>query len=180
MLKKLRGTVHDPHWASPELPDHTRQIRYAEDGSVDFSTVGFGLPEHASTYSPALQRQVSLLTADSVTDYFLFDFEDCPVRFVLFEPWMKMAFRALRGDVLSGEAGLEAMGEYLIKAMGPRPGLGRDRILAQLQREYGGDVATKVAAWEELTVRNGHSGSTYLEVTSRNLSMAVSKTTRPL
>ena len=91
-----------------------------------------------------------------------------------------MAFRALRGDVLSGEAGLEAMGEYLIKAMGPRPGLGRDRILAQLQREYGGDVATKVAAWEELTVRNGHSGSTYLEVRSRNLSMALSKTTRPL
>ena len=43
-----------------------------------------------------------------------------------FDPWLKMAFRGLRGDVLSGEAGLEvgleAMAEYLIKAMGPRSG----------------------------------------------------------
>ena len=141
--KKLQGTVHDPHWATSELPDHTRQIRYAEDGSIDFSSLGFEVPEHASTYSPALQRQVSLLTADSMTDYFLFDFKDCPIRFALFDPWMKMTFCAVRGDVLSGEDGLEAMAECLIKAMGLRPGLGWDRILAQLEQEYGGGVTTK-------------------------------------
>jgi hypothetical protein len=89
---------------------------------------------------------------------------------------MKMAFRSLRGGALSGDSGLEAMGEYLIKAMGERPGLSRDIILRQLEREYGGDVTTKVAEWERMTIENGYAGSTYLEVTSRNLSATVPKT----
>jgi hypothetical protein len=53
--------------------------------------------------------------------------------------------------------------------MGHKPGLSRKRILEQLECEYGGDVATKVAKWERKAAENGLEGSTLLESMSRNL-----------
>jgi hypothetical protein len=54
--------------------------------------------------------------------------------------------------------------EYLINAMAHRPGLSRETILAQLQREYGENMTEKMAAFEVKRVENGErSGVTVLE-----------------
>jgi hypothetical protein len=135
------------------------------------SSIGFPSPNSQREYSQALQRQLSLINADKEADYFLFDTDDLPVRVVLHDTWMKMAFRIIRSDVLSSseQNGLGAIAEYLIKVMGQKPGLSRETILRQLQNEYGGDVAPKVAEWERKAAENGLEGSTFLESMSRNL-----------
>ena len=176
--KKLPGTAQDPHWAYPDFPDHARHIPTTPDGTVFLNSIGFGTPNIQHKYSPALWRQVSLINADRDADYFLFDENDRPVRFVLYDPWMKMTFRDFRGEILSDDEGhgndmLSALAEHLIKAMAQKPGLSRERILAQLEREYGGDIATKVAEWEKLAAKNGMSGSTFLEVQSRSMMQAL-------
>jgi hypothetical protein len=176
--KKLPGTAQDPFWAYPDFPDHARQLRTTPDGNVSWSSFGFGNPNIQHKYSPALWRQVSLITADRDADYFLFDVDDRPVRFVLHDPSMKMTFRDFRGEILSDDEGhggnmLLALAEYLIKVMAQKPGLSREMILAQLEREYGGGVATKVAEWEKLAAKNGESGSTFLEVQSRSMKQAL-------
>jgi hypothetical protein len=61
--------------------------------------------------------------------------------------------------------------------MGQKPGLSRNRILGQLEKEYGGGVAKKVAKWERKTVANGHADSTFLDVMSRNLRAQIPKMT---
>ena len=138
---------------------------------ISLDSIGFANPNIPLSYAPALQRQVDLLTADKTADYFLFDDTDSPVRVVIHDHWMKMAFRTLRTDSLSANEkhGLEALAEYLIKIMGEKPGLSRGRILEQLEREYGGDVAEKVAQFEQMSVMNGFEGSTFLEVMGGNL-----------
>jgi hypothetical protein len=135
------------------------------------TSIGFAAPNTQLEYSPALQRQVSLINADKVADYFLFDDENRPVRVVLHGTWLKMAFRILRSDILSStqQRGLEAIAEYLIKVMGQKLGLSRERILEQLEAEYGSGVATKVEEWEKKAAENGMEGSTFLESMSRNL-----------
>jgi hypothetical protein len=143
-------------------------------GNVDIRSTGFGTPSAARDYSPALQQQVSLITADKDADYILFDAEDRPVRVVLDNPWIKSAFRNLRSEVLSGDESdsgrfLEAIAEYLIKLMGQRPGLSRERILRQLEKEYGRDIAEDVADFEKLATARGFEGSTFVEVMGRNL-----------
>jgi len=169
--KKLPGTAQDPFWACPELPEYLRQVPTSPDGDISISSIGFANPNSEREYSPALQRQVSLLTADKDADYYLCDNEDHLVRVELYDKWMKMIFRILRSDILSTDEqrGLETIAEYLIKIMGHKPGLSRERILEQLECEYGGDVATKVAVWERKAVANGLEGSTLLESMSRNL-----------
>jgi hypothetical protein len=169
--KKLPGTAQDPFWACPELPEYIRHVPTSPDGDISMSSIGFASPNSEREYSPALQRQVSLLTADKDADYYLCDDEDHLVRVELHDKWMKMIFRILRSDILSTneQKGLETIAEYLIKIMGHKPGLSRKRILEQLECEYGGDVATKVAEWERKAVENGLEGSTLLESMSRNL-----------
>jgi hypothetical protein len=65
------------------------------------ASLGFGSPAHAALYSPALQRQVALLTVDKMADYFLFDEMDRPIRFAIKEQMVKMGFRVIRGHALS-------------------------------------------------------------------------------
>jgi hypothetical protein len=95
---------------------------------------------------------VSLITADKNADYFLFDEEDCPVRFVLHDTSTKIVFWTFRSDVLSsiGHQVLGFIAECLIKMMGQKPGLSRERILEQLGREYGGDIVEKVTKAERI------------------------------
>ena len=115
---------------------------------------------------------MALLNADKDADYFLFDEDGSPVRFVLQDTWTKMAFRTLRSSVLSSgdqQQGLEAIAEYLIKMMGQKPGFNRQRILEQLRNEYGGDLVAKVAKFESMAAVNEHEGSTFIEVMSQNL-----------
>lgn len=177
--KNLPGTARDPFWAHPDVPDHSRNVSI-QDGVVDISSIGFAKPDPAYPHSPALQRQVSLLTGDKHADYFLFDETDRPIRFIVNDMWMRMTFRSLRADLLSGSyEGLAAIAEYIIKVMAQKPGLSRERILGQLQREYGVDLSTKVAEWEEKAAKNGFEGSTFLEVQSRStmaMTMAMTHT----
>jgi hypothetical protein len=157
------------------MPDHLRHVPDVQGGGVPVASVGFPAPNSQREYSQALQRQLSLINADKEADYFLFDDDDRPVRVVLHGMWIKMAFRIFRSDILSTseQNGLGAIAEYLIKVMGQKPGLSRETILRQLQNEYGGDVASKVAEWERKAAENGFEGSTFLENMSRNLMASV-------
>jgi hypothetical protein len=68
------------------------------------------------------------------------------------------------------QSGDEAMAEYLVKTMADRPGLSRAGILAQFEREYGGDMAAKVAAFEAKGLESGYEpGRTYLETMSAGM-----------
>lgn len=172
VAKKLPGTVHDQFWAFPQIPDHLRHVVPTSDGHhVSLRSIGFPSPDTQQEHSPALQRQISLLNADKEADYFLFDEGDHPVRVVLHATWLKTVFRILRSDILSTSRknGLEAIAEYLIKVMEQKPGLSRERILTQLEGEYGGDIRTKMREWDRRRVENGLEGSSLLEYMSGNL-----------
>jgi hypothetical protein len=121
---------------------------------------------------------VSLLTGDKYADYFLFDELDRPVRFMVWDMCTKMAFRGLRSEALSSPEpkGLPAIAEYLIKMMEHEPGLSRERILAQLSREYSEDMAGTVAKWEQSTATKGYAqGTTFMEVMGKNMATAMPK-----
>lgn len=98
---------------------------------MDITSTGFPIPNTTRQYSPALQKQISLLTADKVAEYFLFDDSDKPVRVVLYDIWKKMNFRTFRTSVWSGDddsdSYMAAMAQYLIKLMGRKPGLSREK-----------------------------------------------------
>jgi hypothetical protein len=82
------------------MPDHLRHVPDVQDGDVPLSSIGFPSPNSQREYSQALQRQLSLINADKEADYFLFDTDDLPVRVVLHDTWMKMAFRIICSDIL--------------------------------------------------------------------------------
>jgi hypothetical protein len=73
----------------------------------------------------------------------------------------KIVFRHSHTISLSvnGKKGVEVIAEYLIKAMGQKPGLSRQRFLGQFE----------VAKFERKAAQNGHPGSTFSEVTGNNL-----------
>ena len=175
VLKNIKGTAQDPYWQHPNLPDHMLTHIGAGDasGNVAVSSLGFGTPHPSRPHSPALQRQVSLITGDKLADYFLFDETDHPIRFAIQgDMWMKISFRNLRSGAIfsAGQEGLEAMAEYLIKVMGGTPGLSRERILDQFNREYGDDFPAQFAHWANMGAKNGYgSEDTFLEIMSRNL-----------
>ena len=177
--KKLQGTVNDPFWAFPEMLDHLRHIPTSV-AEKEVISLGFGNPNTAPAYSPALQRQVSFITADKDVDYFLLDEDDCPVRFVLRDAWTKMAFRIFRECALSSIErqwiGIGYIAEYLIKMMGQKPGLSRERILEQLGREYGSDIAEEVAKVERMRAVSNGVGSTTLEDVSENMPLLMGVT----
>jgi hypothetical protein len=89
--------------------------------------------------------------------------------------WLSGTFA---GEILSDDEGhgnnmLMALAEYLIKVMAQKPGLSREMILAQLEGEYGGGVATKVAEWEKLAAKNGEGRGTFLEAQSGSMKQAL-------
>jgi hypothetical protein len=175
VAKRLPGTIHDPFWQYP-VPDTLHHVQPSPNGMTAVADVGFGVPHPSRTYSPALQRQISLLEGDRGADYFLFDNSDRPIRFVIYESFMKLYFRTLRAEAIYGATpnGIEMVAEHLIKAMAHQPGLSRERILAQLQREYGGNMTVKMAAFDAKRLENGdRSGTTFLERMCGNLGSVV-------
>ena len=149
-----------------------------KDRAIDIVSTGFGNAHPSRPHSQAFQRQLSLLTGDKHVDYFLFDEVDRPVRFVIQDPTIRVVFRALRADAMSSanQRGLEAISEYLIKMMQHKPGLSRERILAQLGREYTEDIVNIVTQWEKMATVNGHlEGTTFIEVMGKSVTAAMPK-----
>jgi hypothetical protein len=137
---------------APETPQHFRDAPVNGRGDVlDITSTGFPAPHNARQCSPALQQQISLLTANKAVDYYLFDESDQPVPVVLTEIWLKMSFRTLRlsawSDDASNDDNMAAIALYLITLMGQKPGFNRATILRQFDREYG-DATAKIEAWE--------------------------------
>jgi hypothetical protein len=179
-MKQLTGTIRDRYWKYPSLPEYAREIPVDPTGNVHITSLGFGKPHPSRPHSPALQRQVSLLNGDRYADYFLFDELDRPIRFMIGDMCTKISFRSIRSEALSSASGsakgLAAIGEYLIKMMEHKPGLSRERILAQLSREYLEDVAEAVAEWEQSTTKQEHSpGTTFMEAMGKTMEATLPK-----
>lgn len=173
-MKKLAGTIHDPYWFQSSMPDSMRHIPVSHNGGVEILNLGFGDPANTPSYSPALQRQVNLLTLDRDADYFLFDQWDRPVRFAINHDYLlKMGFRAVRTEVLSSTTpkGVETLVEFILSVMGPNPGLTRQGIIAQFAKEYRRDVARKLANQERVQKSLGR--GTLLESMNRGISTFV-------
>jgi hypothetical protein len=113
--------------------------------------------------SPAAERQAQMLEADKNVDYFLFTANGETVRFVIDDPGAKMIFRINRGVIMmqTGDTGLDAMGEYMLKVMSGYPGLSRDIILKQLCEEHGADATRKIVWLERKSRERGK--STFIE-----------------
>jgi hypothetical protein len=178
IAKKLPGTIHDPFWAYPTLSNAVYVARTAKARGDDLPVtgLGFGTPHPSCPHSPALQRQVALLEGNRDVDYFLFDQTDRPVHIVINEKPIKACFRMLRSEAMfaAKQSGVEAMVEHLIKATAGGPEFSRATILEQFEREYGGDMAAKMAAFEAKGVENGHEpGRTFVETLSASLTAMV-------
>ena len=115
--------------------------------------VDFGQPHPEHPHNAALQRQVALLENQTAVDYFLFDDLGHPVPFVADDPQVKICFRSIQKQVLFEDVGattggVELMAEHMIRRTMRQQGFSRDRILAQLRREYDRDVAGQLARFE--------------------------------
>ncbi|KAF9459187.1 hypothetical protein BDZ94DRAFT_1312645 [Collybia nuda] len=178
IAKKLPGTIHDPFWFQPDMPDGLRNIPINDRGTVGMDSLGFIDPKNAPRYSSALQRQVNLITADRDVDYFLFDNMDRPVRFVLEDPMLKMSFRIMRTEALSSEnpKTVEGMAEHVIKVMGQKPGLSTAGIISQFNKEYGRDMTDKISRLES----NRSENLTMPESTFLNVSQSITGDCRKL
>jgi hypothetical protein len=176
IAKKLHGTIHDLSWRYPDTSDSVRSLaESAQNGKVHVTSLGFGTPHPSNPHSPALQRQVALLEGDKDVDYVLFDDTDGAIRIILDDIYLKMDFRIVRAEVMFAvnrrDADPGIMAEYLIKVTtGNWPGLSRASILAQFEKEYGGDVAAHVAILETKGVQIGYGpGKTFFEENSAKL-----------
>jgi hypothetical protein len=173
--KKLRGTIHDPLWAYPDVPEYMHDAPIeSRDGHFDITSAGFPGPNHTRQCSPALQRQISILTADKDADYYLFDEADQPVRIVLYDGWTKLNFRQLRLGAWSDDSHLNssymaAIGQYLVKYWGSRPGLSRETILKQFDKEYGEGATAKIEDFEKKSAEKGNGEETFLEEMARGM-----------
>jgi hypothetical protein len=162
----------------PEGLDHLLPSQDSvKSGGVAPKSLGFVSPERMRDCSPALQRQISLLTADEEADYFLFDESGQQVRFEIQETLLKMMFRMSRSMAWTRDqdtqASVENMAQYLIKVMGHKSGLSRESILRQFDSEYGGDTETKLDEFVRKSKGQTHDGETVLEMMHRTAMTAI-------
>jgi hypothetical protein len=99
VAKRLPGTIHDHFWQYP-VPDTIRHVQPSPDGTAAVADLGFGVLHPSRTYSPALQRQISLLEGDRGADYFLFDDFDRLIRFMIYQSLMKLCLRTTRARAI--------------------------------------------------------------------------------
>ncbi|KAG1881044.1 hypothetical protein F4604DRAFT_1650751 [Suillus subluteus] len=163
--KGLRGTKGDSLWAFGDSNPAVELIRNLgkKEGRGLTSLRDIGVNPCKGKRSPAAERQAAMLEADRNVDYFLFTASGEAVRFVIDDPGAKMVFRINRGVVMTktGDTGLDAMGEYMLKVMSGYPGLSRDIILKQLCEEHGADTAKKIVWLERKTRERGK--TTFIE-----------------
>ncbi|KAG1812917.1 uncharacterized protein BJ212DRAFT_439583 [Suillus subaureus] len=131
--KGLSGTKGDSLWAFGDSNPAVDMIRNLgkKKGHHLTSLRDVGVNPCKGKRSPAAERQAEMLEADRNVDYFLFTASGETVRFVIDDPGAKMVFRINRGVIMmqTGDTGLDAMGEYMLKVMSGYPGLSRDIIL---------------------------------------------------
>ncbi|KAG1850866.1 hypothetical protein F4604DRAFT_1959255 [Suillus subluteus] len=163
--KGLRGTKGDSLWAFGDSNPAVELIRNLgkKEGRGLTSLRDIGVNPCKGKRSAAAERQAAMLEADRNVDYFLFTASGEAVRFVIDDPGAKMVFRINRGVVMTktGDTGLDAMGEYMLKVMSGYPGLSRDIILKQLCEEHGADTAKKIVWLERKTRERGK--TTFIE-----------------
>ena len=141
--KLLLGTTRDSFWKYPTVPDYARNFPVDAAGNIHITSVGFGTAHPSRPHSPALQRQLSLLTGDKYADYFLFDELDRPVRFMIWDMCTKIPFRNLRSEALSSPKpkGLVAVAEYLVKMMSHQSGEDSGTAEPRVRRGYWWDAS---------------------------------------
>lgn len=136
------------------------------------NSIGFPSTIPMRSWSPALRRQVALLTTDKAADYYLFSDLGQPVRVVLDGMHIKLNFRICRSNAWSrrdqNDDGMAAIGQHLIKLMERKPGLSRVTILKQFDREYGEGSSAKIEELEKQRVEGGHGEVTFLEMMGKN------------
>jgi hypothetical protein len=160
------------------LPDQFRDALSSDGDGFAITSLGFGNPHPLRPHNPALQHQVSLLTADKSADYFLFDEAGHVIRFEIEHIFTKMCFRVIRSNAMSSadQKGLEIIVEYLVKMMEHEPGLSQERIFAQLIGEYGEHSAEKMTAFRAKKMASGSTSDdiTFLEAMSRDMEATAS------
>ncbi|KAG1779881.1 hypothetical protein EV702DRAFT_1178145 [Suillus placidus] len=157
--KGLSGTKGDSLWAFSDFNpavDLIRNLGKMEGRSLT-SLRDIGVNPCKGKRSPAAERQAEMLEATRNVDYFLFTASGETVRFVIDDPGAKMIFRINRGVIMTqtGDTGLDAMGEYMLKLMSGYPGLSRDIILKQLCEEHGADTTKKIMRLERKSRARG-------------------------
>ena len=170
VMKHLRGTIRDPLWRFPKIPDQFRDALTFDGNGFAINSLGFATPHPLRPHNSALQHQLSLLTADKSADYFLFDEAGHAVRFAIEDTFTRTCFRVIRSNAMSTaeQKGLEVLVEYLIKTMEHKPGLSRERILVQLSGEFGEAIVEKMATFRADAAASGDD-MTFLEVMSRDM-----------
>lgn len=163
--KGLSGTKGDSLWAFGDSNPAVDLIRNLpkKEGRHLTSLRDIGVNPCKGKRSPAAELQAQMLEADRNVDYFLFTASGKTVRFVIDDPGAKMIFRMQRGVIMtrSGDTGLDAMGEYILKVMSGYPGLSRNIILKQLCEEHGADTTRKIVSLERKSRERGK--STFIE-----------------
>ncbi|KAG1907964.1 uncharacterized protein F5891DRAFT_938647 [Suillus fuscotomentosus] len=159
------GTKGDSLWAFGDSDPTANMIRDfgKKEGRHLTSLRDIGVNPCKGKRTPAADRQAEMLEADRNVDYFLFTASGEAVRFVIDDPGAKMIFRINRGWVMtkSSDTGLDAMGEYILKAMSGYPGLSRRIILKQLCEEHGAGTTKKIMGLEKKSREHGK--STFIE-----------------
>ncbi|KAG1774140.1 hypothetical protein EV702DRAFT_1180918 [Suillus placidus] len=163
--KGLRGTKGDSLWAFGDSDPAVELIRNLgkKEGRGLTSLRDIGVNPCKGKRSPAAERQAEMLEANRNVDYFLFTASGETVRFVIDDPGARMIFRINRGVIMTqtGDTGLDAMGEYMVKLMSGYPGLSRDIILKQLCEEHGADTTKQIVRLERKSRECGK--STFIE-----------------
>jgi hypothetical protein len=123
--------------------------------------------------SPALQRQIAVLRLHPNAEYIFFDDQDRPVPFILpgSDRPMKMLFQIFLEKCMFGRdlAGLNVIAEYMVVAMGRKPGLSVAKIQAQLSSEFGVDITKMMVELESKKIENGFElGKTFMEQMSKD------------
>ncbi|RDB20600.1 hypothetical protein Hypma_012236 [Hypsizygus marmoreus] len=184
--KKLKGTINDPYWIQPLMPDYARTLNVPRsENGISLDDLGFATMEPSHPYSPALQRQVSLLNANKQVDYFLFDANDRPICIFIPDTFARMSFRHMRSVALSPEPmyGVAGLGEHLLKRMSNHPRLSRHLILEQLTKEFGDDTTANIVMVEESLLdtlnpesANSLADSSFVERTGKSVTTMMAKT----
>ncbi|KIJ60381.1 hypothetical protein HYDPIDRAFT_32346 [Hydnomerulius pinastri MD-312] len=169
VTKGLPGTAGDRLWMyqDPNVA-FLRDLPKNATGKTLTAAIGIGPAQY--TRPAALESQVSMLEKDKEADYFLFNDNGQPIRFVVDKMWTQCCFRGIRQVAMTTpeKRGFEALREYLIKLMANSPGLSRDLILKQLTAEYGADAPERVTVVE----RKSAGGRTYIQACAENIARA--------